>query len=86
MEGSNRWSKHYYMPAQSDRSAVGGKLHCSCSSCIHSSCWCRQGVQDKVAVSVTGWVYTVNICRAGSKLQCRDLGPVQGLQMHTAFD
>ena len=21
VEGSNRWSKHYYMPAQSDRSA-----------------------------------------------------------------
>ena len=34
VEGSNCWSKHYYMPAQSDRSAMGGKLHCSCSSCF----------------------------------------------------
>ena len=81
VEGSNRWSKHYYMPAQSDRSAVRGKLHCSCSSCIPDTCWCCQRVPRK-----TGWVRDwLGNYRPGSESQHRVQGPVNGLQMHTSL-
>ena len=32
VEGGNRWSKHYYMPAQSDRSA-------SCTAAVSVNIW-----------------------------------------------
>ena len=52
--GSRRWSEHYYMPAQSDRSAegggggagVGGELRCN-SACIQESCCCCRGSDTK---------------------------------------